>query len=168
MVDDQQGSPSAEMADPGRIVELTADIVSAYVSHNSISKDQVPELIANVGAALKEKLYAPEEAEPEPQKPAVPIRRSVTSEAVICLECGKKAKSLKRHIRTAHGMTPEEYRAKWGLPRHHPLVAPSYAERRSELARTMGLGRKRQEAAAAEAKPPRRRKAKAGQGASAG
>jgi predicted transcriptional regulator len=164
MIDDMESRQSAAIPDHGRIVELTADIVSAYVSHNSISRDQVPELIVNVSTTLKEKLYGREEAEAEPQKPAVPIRKSVTQDAVICLECGKKAKSLKRHIRTAHDMTPEEYRAKWNLPKHHPLVAPSYAERRSQLARSMGLGRKRQEAAAPK-KAARRGRARAKQGA---
>ena len=125
------------------LVDLTADIVSAYVSHNTISPAQLPELIKGVSAALKGQRPQPK---PEPQKPAVPIRRSVAPDAITCLECGKKFKSIRRHLRNAHELEPAEYRQKWGLPRDYPMTAPSYAERRSELAKASGLGRKKAEA----------------------
>ena len=125
------------------LVELTAEIVSAYVSNNSVRREELGSLISDIHAALQ-KAPAAGAAEPEPEQkdPAVPVRRSVTPDHIICLEDGKKFKSLKRHLRTDHNLTPQEYRAKWGLKQDYPMVAPNYAEARSNLARTMGLGRK--------------------------
>jgi len=122
-------------------IELTADVVSAYVSNNPVPVGDLPGLIAQVHAALTG-IVGSVSPEVEPLKPAVPIRKSVTPDYIVCLEDGKKFKSLKRHLSTRYGMTPEEYRAKWGLPADYPMVAPSYAATRSALAKTMGLGRK--------------------------
>jgi len=118
---------------------LTA-IVSAYVSHNTVPAERVAGLIEAVAVALKNAADASVTPEPIELIPAVSIKKSVTPEAIICLEDGKKFKSLKRHLRTKYGMTPEEYRAKWGLPLDYPMVAPLYAAARSQLAKTMGLG----------------------------
>nr|WP_313633952.1 MucR family transcriptional regulator [Brevundimonas naejangsanensis] len=122
------------------LLEMTADIVSAYVSNNTVSADTVPTLIAQIHAALSGVSEAPVEVEPEPQEPAVPVRKSITPDFLICLEDGRKFKSLKRHLRTKYNLSPEEYRAKWGLPKDYPMVAPNYAKARSELAKQMGLG----------------------------
>ena len=135
--------------------ELTAGLVSAYVSNNSISPPDLPGLISSIHAAITG-LSAPAPA-PEAEKPvpAVPIKKSVTPDYIISLEDGRQYKSLKRHLR-GRGMTPEEYRAKWDLPGDYPMVAASYAAQRSELAKAMGLGRKRAEAMV---EPRSRRKA---------
>lgn len=125
-------------------IELTADIVSAYVSNNSVSAGDLPSLINEVHSALSRVAEGRViEQAPEPVKPAVPVKKSVTSEYIICLEDGKKFKSLKRHLRTRYNMTPEQYREKWGLPADYPMVAPAYAEARSALAKQMGLGQQR-------------------------
>lgn len=124
------------------LAELTAEIVSAYVSHNPLSAHQLPEVITAVGTTLREKAAGGRAEPAEQQEPAVPIKKSVTRDAIVCLECGKKFRSIRRHLSNAHGLEPTEYRAKWGLPRDYPLTAPSYAERRSELAKSIGLGRK--------------------------
>jgi len=123
-------------------LELTADVVSAYVSRNPVAADQVSDLIATVSQGLRD-LSAPE-ADPvaERGEPAVSIKRSLRDDHLVCLEDGKKFKSLKRHIRTSHGLTPEEYRERWGLMSDYPMTAPAYAERRSKLAKEIGLGRK--------------------------
>src|SRR5688572_6638658 len=121
---------------------LTADIVSAYVSNNNVRPEQLPELIHAVHSALERAPNGKAEPAPELQKPAVPIKRSVTPDYIISLENGQKFKSLKRHLMNSYGMTPDEYRTKWGLPRDYPMVAPNYAKSRSELARRIGLGRK--------------------------
>ncbi|MBS7539020.1 Ros/MucR family transcriptional regulator [Ancylobacter lacus] len=122
---------------------LTADVVAAFVGNNSVPAAELPELIAKVhGALVRLATPAPVVAE-EVLKPAVAIKKSVTPEYIICLEDGLKFKSLKRHLRTKYNMTPEEYRAKWGLPNDYPMVAPSYAEARSNLAKKMGLGQQR-------------------------
>jgi len=128
-----------------RIVELTADVVSAYVSNNPIPVGELPAVIGQVHAALQSRLNGAREEKPEALKPAVPIRRSVTPDYIISLEDGKKFKSLKRHLSAHHGLTPEEYRAKWNLPADYPMVAPNYAAARSALAKSMGLGRKAKE-----------------------
>ena len=139
-------------------LELTAQVVSAHVSNNSVAATDLPDLIRNVYQALAT-VGQPVE-EPEKLQPAVPIRRSVFPDYIICLEDGKKLKMLKRHLHSAYGMTPEQYRERWGLPPEYPMVAPSYAERRSSLAREIGLGRKITAASAAvdaaAAKPARR------------
>ena len=128
------------MEDKPELLEMTADIVSAYVGNNSVSADALPALISNIHAALSGVSNGPVEAEPEPKEPAVPIRKSIAPDFLICLEDGRKFKSLKRHLRTKYDMSPEEYRAKWGLPKDYPMVAPNYAKARSELAKSMGLG----------------------------
>jgi predicted transcriptional regulator len=133
----------ADQAAPNYI-ELTADIVSAYVANNSISSGEIPALISEIHSALARVSAGQEVQAPmEPAKPAVSIKKSITSDFLICLEDGKKFKSLKRHLRTAYNMSPEQYREKWGLPQDYPMVAPNYAEARSQLAKQMGLGQKR-------------------------
>ncbi|KPF78906.1 MucR family transcriptional regulator [Brevundimonas sp. AAP58] len=119
---------------------MTADIVSAYVGNNTVAAAELPSLISNIHAALSTVSTGVVEAAPEPKEPAVPIRKSISPDYLICLEDGRKFKSLKRHLRTKYDMSPEEYRAKWGLPKDYPMVAPNYAKARSELAKQMGLG----------------------------
>ncbi len=126
------------------LVELTADIVAAYVGNNAVPANELPALINDVYKALSSAVTNDgEEKKKEELKPAVPIRRSVHPDYIICLEDGKKFKSLKRHLRTHYDMSPEEYREKWGLPPDYPMVAPNYAKARSELAKKMGLGQRR-------------------------
>lgn len=129
------------------LVELTADLVSAYVSNNPVPVSDLPALIAQVHESLINLGTEIEQPEPEKLIPAVPVRRSITDDHIVCLEDGKTFKSLKRHLSTHHGMTPDEYRSKWNLPADYPMVAPGYAAARSQLAKDMGLGRKRQETA---------------------
>ena len=125
-------------------IELAADIVSAYVSNNSVAASELPGLIAEVHAALvRVASGAPAAAAPDNLRPAVPVKKSVGTDYIICLEDGKKFKSLKRHLRTHYNMSPEEYREKWGLPPDYPMVAPNYAQARSQLAKEMGLGSQR-------------------------
>ncbi|MAN74096.1 MAG: transcriptional regulator [Henriciella sp.] len=119
-------------------LELTTEIVAAYVSNNPVQSSDLAGLIRNVHAALNG-LSAEEKQAPE-AKPAIPVKKSVTDDYLICLEDGKKFKSLKRHLRAKYDMTPDEYREKWGLPFDYPMVAPSYARKRSQLAKKMGLG----------------------------
>jgi len=128
------------------LVELAADVVSAYVSNNSIVASELPAVIQDVYDALKKVSDDSAEAPQEQLKPAVPIKKSVTDDYIICLEDGKKFKSLKRHLRTHYNLSPEEYRDKWRLPSDYPMVAPNYARARSELAKKMGLGQRRQRA----------------------
>ncbi|HYD31578.1 MAG TPA: MucR family transcriptional regulator [Azospirillaceae bacterium] len=125
----------------GAILRMTADIVSAYVSKNVLPAQQIPEVINTVFASLAGLNTTPRETQSEPLKPAVPVRKSVTPEYIICLEDGKKLKMLKRHLRSTYNMSPDEYRAKWGLPPDYPMVAPNYAAQRSEFAKRIGLGR---------------------------
>ncbi len=132
-----------EITSEDNLIDLAADIVSAYVSNNSVAATDLSSLINEVYTALQKTSGAVVEPEPEPLKPAVPIKRSVTPDYIICLEDGKKFKSLKRHLRTHYDMTPEEYREKWGLATDYPMVAPNYAAARSELAKKMGLGQQR-------------------------
>ncbi len=129
------------------LIELTADIVSAYVSNNSVAANDVPALIGEVFSALSRVGTGVVAAPTEPAKPAVNPKKSITPDYLICLEDGKKFKSLKRHLRTMYNMSPEQYREKWGLPADYPMVAPNYAEARSRLAKEMGLGQKRKRAA---------------------
>jgi predicted transcriptional regulator len=131
-----------EAVDREEIVQLTADIVSAYVSNNSVDAGALSKLIEDVHMALVRAPAAAAEPEQKPLVPAVPIRKSVTPDYIVSLEDGRKFKSLKRHLQGTYGMTPDEYRAKWSLPRDYPMVAPNYAKARSELAKRMGLGRK--------------------------
>lgn len=125
------------------LIELTADVVAAYVSNNPVPAGELPNLIADVHSALGKVGTASEQAPADKPKPAVNPKRSVTDDYIICLEDGKKFKSLKRHLMTHYGLTPEQYREKWGLDSNYPMVAPNYAAARSRLAKKMGLGRKR-------------------------
>ncbi|MUT24806.1 MucR family transcriptional regulator [Mesorhizobium japonicum] len=127
------------------LIELTAHVVSAYVSNNPVPVGELPGLIDQIHIALKGSAGGAAPEKSEPLNPAVPIRKSVTPDYIVSLEDGKKFKSLKRHLATHYGLTPAEYRAKWGLPADYPMVAPNYAAARSALAKTMGLGRKPKE-----------------------
>jgi predicted transcriptional regulator len=125
----------------GEILALMTEIVSAHVANNAVTQNDVPELIQSVYNKLNELASGEENASVE-LTPAVPIKKSVTDDYIVCLEDGKKLKMLKRHLMTAYGMTPEEYRARWGLKPDYPMVAPNYAAKRQELAKKIGLGRK--------------------------
>ena len=125
---------------------LTADVVSAYVAHNAVRAADLPELILSVHGALQA-LNAPQPAQPEKREPPVSIKKSITPDFLISLEDGRRYKSLKRHLK-GRGLTPEQYREKWGLPRDYPMVAPNYAKQRSELAKALGLGQLRRNRAA--------------------
>ena len=127
---------------PTNYIDLAAGIVSAYVSNNTVAASELPNLINEVHAALTRVARGPDSRH-EPQRPAVPPKRSVTPEHIVCLEDGKKFKSLRRHLRSQYGMSPEQYREKWGLPADYPMVAPNYAATRSALAKKMGLGQQR-------------------------
>jgi predicted transcriptional regulator len=127
---------------PQHLIELTADVVAAYVSNNPVQASDLPALIAEVHGALGRVGGAAQVVEEKP-KPAVNPKKSVTDDYIICLEDGKKFKSLKRHLMTHYNLTPEQYREKWGLDPNYPMVAPNYAAARSALAKKMGLGRKR-------------------------
>ena len=133
----------AEDSGESSYIQLTANIVSAYVSNNTVPSAEIPNLIGQIHSALLRVSGGQAPAPAEPLKPAVPLKRSITSDYLVCLEDGKKFKSLKRHLRTQYGMTPEQYRDKWGLPPDYPMVAPNYAVARSQLAKKMGLGQQR-------------------------
>jgi predicted transcriptional regulator len=124
------------------LIELTADVVAAYVSNNPVPVGELPNLIADVHAALGRVGSTTEQAPADKQKPAVNPKKSIHDDYLICLEDGKKFKSLKRHLMTHYGLTPDQYREKWGLDASYPMVAPNYAAARSLLAKKMGLGRK--------------------------
>jgi len=126
----------------GNFIELTAEIVSAYVSNNTVAAGDIPGLINQVHAALSRVSGGSSEAPAEPLKPAVSVKKSIAPDYIVCLEDGKKFKSLKRHLRTHYNLSPEEYREKWGLPADYPMVAPNYSATRSKLAKDNGLGRK--------------------------
>ena len=134
------------------LLRMSVEIVSAYVSNNSIAATQVPEVISTVYGALNSINGQTVNESAESQKPAISVRRSINPDHIVCLEDGKKLKMLKRHLRAAYGMSPNEYRAKWGLPSDYPMVAPNYALQRSAFAKQIGLGRKKGE------KVPRRKK----------
>ncbi|SMQ60933.1 transcriptional regulator, MucR family [Devosia lucknowensis] len=138
-MNDETGAFATADAD---LIELSTEIVSAYVSHNAVSPGDLPKLIAEVHGALRALQTNEVPAPVEELKPAVPVRKSVANDYIICLEDGKKFKSLKRHLRTHYNLSPEEYREKWGLPADYPMVAPSYSATRSKLAKDNGLGRK--------------------------
>ncbi|HJU19868.1 MAG TPA: MucR family transcriptional regulator [Stellaceae bacterium] len=123
------------------LLRMTADVVAAYVSNNTLPTAQLAEVINAVYGSLKALEGHVSEPQPEPLKPAVPIRKSITPDYLVCLEDGKKLKMLKRHLRSTYNMTPDEYRAKWSLPPDYPMVAPNYAEQRSQFAKKIGLGR---------------------------
>jgi predicted transcriptional regulator len=129
----------SEESSTADLLSLTAKIVAAHVSNNAVGIADLPQLIEQVHSTLANLGKEPEKA-PERPVPVVPVKKSVTAEYIICLEDGKKLKMLKRHLKTAYNMTPEEYRERWGLPQDYPMVAPNYAEQRSKLAKDIGLG----------------------------
>jgi predicted transcriptional regulator len=132
------------MTDTSTYMELAAEIVSAYVSNNSVPAAELPGLLGEIHSALvRVSSGAAAVVAPEAAKPAVPPKKSITNDYIICLEDGEKFKSLKRHLRTRYNMSPDEYREKWNLASDYPMVAPSYAKTRSALARKMGLGQQR-------------------------
>ena len=135
------------MDDKSEIIEMTADIVSAYVGNNSVSANDLPSLIQSVHRALSGVTGGVEVIEAAPKEPAVPVKRSITPDFLVCLEDGRKFKSLKRHLRTKYNLSPEDYRAKWSLAKDYPMVAPNYAKARSDLAKQMGLGQGGRQAA---------------------
>lgn len=139
--DPQQTHESIE-ADDSIVAELTAEIVSSYVGNNAVSAHDLPMLIREVYATFQDLENAPAGLAAKDLVPAVNPKRSVGRDHIVCLEDGKKFKSLKRHLNTYHGMTPAQYREKWGLPADYPMVAPSYSEKRSSLAKEKGLGRR--------------------------
>ncbi|HUF86601.1 MAG TPA: MucR family transcriptional regulator [Thermohalobaculum sp.] len=142
------------------LLELTSHIVSAYAGNNSVASADLPQLIEDVFGALSQ-VSAPL-AEPKvAQKPAVPVKKSVTNQAIVCLDCGQGQKMLKRHLSAAHGLTPEEYRAKWRLPYDYPIVAPDYAAKRRELAKRIGFGRKPKQSSAKASSPKNNSRRKA-------
>lgn len=124
------------------LIDLSTEIVSAYVSHNALAVSDLPKLISDVHVALRNLQHDAAPAIAEELKPAVPVRKSIAPDYIVCLEDGKKFKSLKRHLRTHYDLSPEEYRDKWGLPADYPMVAPNYSATRSRLAKDNGLGRK--------------------------
>ncbi len=131
------------MAEKAELIDMAVEIVSAYVGHNKISSDELSGLIHTVFGALTDAALGEVVSTAPSADPAVPVRKSVTPDYLICLEDGKRFKSLKRHLRTQYDLSPEEYRAKWDLPRDYPMVAPNYAQARSRLAKKMGLGQSR-------------------------
>ena len=124
------------------VLQMTTQVVAAYVGHNSVGEGQIPDVIKSVYASLAG-LNGNSELSKAKQKPAVPVKKSITADYLICLEDGKKLKMLKRHLRTAYGLSPEDYRAKWGLGSDYPMVAPNYAKQRSAFAKKIGLGKRR-------------------------
>ncbi len=128
------------MTDRLELIEMTTELVASYVGSNAVSVADVPRIIENVHSTMNELAVAGAAAHEEPPTPAVPIKKSVTPDHLVCLEDGRKFKSLKRHLRTQYDMSPEDYRRKWGLPADYPMVAPNYAKARSDLAKRMGLG----------------------------
>jgi predicted transcriptional regulator len=137
------------MDEKPEIIEMTAEIVAAYVENNTISTGDLPALIQSVHRALSSVSSGADAVEAAPKEPAVPVRRSITADFLICLEDGRKFKSLKRHLRTKYNLSPEDYRSKWGLAKDYPMVAPNYAKARSDLAKQMGLGQGGRQAAKA-------------------
>jgi predicted transcriptional regulator len=130
-----------EKATEDGLMRMTADVVAAYVSNNTLPTIQLPEVINAVYNSLRGLDGTPVEVKAEPAKPAVPVKKSITPDYLVCLEDGKKLKMLKRHLRSTYNMTPDDYRAKWGLPPDYPMVAPNYAAQRSAFAKEIGLGR---------------------------
>ena len=133
---------SGDSAASINFIALTAEIVSAYVGNNTVAQGDIPALIQQIHQALLRVAGGQQETSSEPLKPAVPVKKSIHADYIVCLEDGKKFKSLKRHLRTQYEMTPEQYRDKWNLPADYPMVAPNYAKHRSSLAKKIGLGTK--------------------------
>jgi predicted transcriptional regulator len=147
------------MTEKSEFIEMTADIVSAYVGNNSVAVADLPGLIQSIHKAIVGVDAGGAEEAAAPQVPAVSIRKSITPDYLTCLEDGRRFKSLKRHLRTKYAMSPEDYRAKWGLPKDYPMVAPNYAAARSALAKSIGLGRGGRQAAKPAGKAQAKRKA---------
>ena len=144
----------SELQQPSNYLQLAADIVSAFVSNNSVPATDLPVLIGNIHDALNRVASgSTQQAVEEPKAPAVPIKKSVQPDYIVCLDDGKRFKSLKRHLRTVYNLTPDQYRAKWGLAADYPMVAPNYAATRSELAKRLGLGQQRRRAEPVQAEP---------------
>ena len=122
------------------LIQMTSDVVAAYVSNNPVQANDLPTVISKVHATMRDLSMSPAEEPAKDVSPAVSIRKSITPDYLVCLEDGKRFKSLKRHLRSKYNLSPEEYREKWGLPTDYPMVAPNYAKQRSELAKKMGLG----------------------------
>jgi predicted transcriptional regulator len=142
-------------------IDLAAQIVASYVANNSVMPTDLPDLIQSIHSALSSLGSASVEEPAKRQEPAVSVKKSLNRDFIICLEDGKKFKSLKRHLRTTHNLSPEEYRAKWNLPSDYPMVAPAYSAARSELAKSMGLGQQRRKVEPVEKAPAKKRKPKA-------
>jgi len=140
---ENMADPAAPKMAEDELLRMTAEVVSAYVSNNTVASADIPALISQVHTALQRVSNGEAQASTEPLKPAVPVKKSINPDFIICLEDGKKFKSLKRHLRTQYDVTPEQYREKWGLPADYPMVAPNYAAARSQLAKQMGLGQQR-------------------------
>jgi predicted transcriptional regulator len=137
-----QGQDNTQTVPDGELLRMTAEVVASYVRQNPVAADRLPELINSVHDSLKSANGQSPQPQPEqPAKPAVAIRKSIQPDYLVCLEDGKKLKMLKRHLRTTYNMSPDEYRAKWGLPPDYPMVAPNYAAQRSDFAKRIGLGR---------------------------
>ncbi|QCO07393.1 MucR family transcriptional regulator [Azospirillum argentinense] len=133
---------TAAASDNAGLQALTAQVVAAYVGNHNVAPDKIPDLVSITFGALATVGHEAPKPEPVELRPAVPVKKSVMPDYIVCLEDGKKLKMLKRYLRTAFGMTPEEYRAKWGLPADYPMTAPNYAAKRSEFAKQIGLGKK--------------------------
>ena len=149
---DKDTEMSDETENPGSndaLLRMTADVVTAYVGNNTVAPTDLADVIRTVHASLRQ-AQASEIAVSAAPKPAVPVKKSITPDYLVCLEDGRELKMLKRHLRTTYNMTPDEYRTKWGLDADYPMVAPNYARRRSEFAKQIGLGQKRRRAGAAE------------------
>ncbi|MEM7067460.1 MAG: MucR family transcriptional regulator [Pseudomonadota bacterium] len=139
---DKMSETESNSVEVTTLIELASDVVSSYVSNNPVSTTELPNLIGEVYSSLSKLANSETPISQHNTKPAVPIKKSLHDDYIICLEDGKKFKSLKRHLRSHYDLSPEQYREKWGLPADYPMVAPNYAEARSRLARQMGLGRK--------------------------
>jgi predicted transcriptional regulator len=151
----------------GGLVGMTADVVAAYVAQNTLPSTELPSFIQQIHATLQQVASGTQHIADQPSTPAVPVKKSVTKDYIICLEDGKRFKSLKRHLRSSFNLSPEEYRKKWGLPYDYPMVAPNYAQTRSQLAKSMGLGNLRQKAKLAASSMRGARKAAPKRGAKA-
>ena len=140
LIDEKKSGGEMSSFDDDELIKNTTKIVSSFVANNNVSSSDLPALIRSVAETFQA-IDRPE-APSEPRKPAVPVKKSVTPDYIVCLEDGKKLKMLKRHLRTAYNMSPAEYRERWGLPSDYPMVAPNYAKQRSKLAKKIGLGRR--------------------------
>lgn len=140
------------MEDKNNVADMVVEIISAFVSNNPVPSAELPQLISSVHKSLISLRDGDDSKAVEPQTPAVSVKKSIASDYIVCLEDGRKFKSLKRHLRTKYNMTPDDYRAKWNLPKDYPMVAPAYAAARSNLAKQMGLGQSGRGAGQAQAR----------------